>query len=87
MFEVGELVMINPALEVGEKYECWHVTSEMLEHKERVFEIHKKEHDNFGVYYRLNIPGMEAYGWTDEMLVPVAESEPASEDELKELFY
>ena len=86
MFEVGELVMINPALEVGEEYECWRVTSEMLEHKECVFEIYKKEHDNFGVYYRLNIPGMEAYAWTDEMLIPVTESEPASEDELKELF-
>lgn len=86
MFEVGELVMINPDLKVGEMYESWNVTSEMLEHKGCVFEIHKKEHDSLGIFYRLNIPGMETYGWTDEMLITAAESEPASEDELKELF-
>lgn len=86
MFEIGELIIINPDLELGGKYGSWNVIPAMLEYKGCVFEIHKKERDNLGVYYRLNIPGMEAYGWTDEMLIPVAKSEPASEDELKELF-
>lgn len=86
MFEIGESVMINPDIKVGESYDNWRVTHEMLDHKGCVFEICEKERDNRGVYYRLNIPNMRTYCWTDEMLIPAGKLEPASEDELKELF-